>query len=71
MTKGRTIKLKDVGEHNLFRCCSNRSCHHPILQVSHYLGGNRVVVTLPNKQIFGIGDFTIFSGDKEVYVEGE
>ena len=56
-------KLKNIGEHNLFRCKPNSM----ILQVSHYLGGNRVVVKKPNKRIFDYTDFAIFSGDREVY----
>ena len=63
MTTERKVPIKTIKDWGLFRCNPNSV----VLQVSHHLGGNRVVVKRPNERIIDSLDFAIFNGDKEVY----
>lgn len=63
MINERKVPIKTVEDGGLFRCNPNSVT----LQVSHHLGGNRVVVKRPNERIIDRLDFAIFNGDREVY----
>ena len=55
------MKLKDIQDHSLIKT----RCGF-VLQVSHHLGRNRVVLKYPNKRILDLCDFCIVDGDSEV-----
>ena len=63
MTNERKVPIKTIEDRGLFRCYPNST----VLQISHHLGRNRVVVKRPNERIEDRLDFAIFNGDKEVH----
>lgn len=63
MINERKVPLKIIEDWGLFRCKPDSV----VLQVSHHIGRNRVVVKKPNERIRDRLDFAIFNGDKEVY----